>query len=79
MCTNLDHDWEDDFLKDIGQLAQNGENTDPESDYVEDVEIVEDAPLKLNTYKEVIVALENVQKFWKCVAMEQSHRGLLPQ
>ena len=64
VCTNLDCNWEDNaFLKDIGQPAQEGEITDPESNHIEDVEIVEDAPLVLNTYKEVIVALENVQKF----------------
>ena len=61
VCQNLDCDWEDNFLKDIGQPAEEGEITDPESDH--DVEIVEDTSLVLNTYKKVIVALENVQKF----------------
>ncbi|KAI6648394.1 hypothetical protein LOD99_8184 [Oopsacas minuta] len=59
--SNLDCDWEDNFLKDIGQPVEEGEITDPESDH--DVEIVEDTALVLKTYKKVIVALENVQKF----------------
>ncbi|KAI6646189.1 Chitin binding protein [Oopsacas minuta] len=52
VCQNLDCDWEDNFLKDIGQPAEEGEITDPESDH--DVEIVEDTSLVLNTYKKYL-------------------------
>ncbi|KAI6655723.1 Tigger transposable element-derived protein 4-like [Oopsacas minuta] len=74
VCQNLDCDWEDNFLKDIGQPAEEGEITDPESDH--DVEIVEDTSLVLNTYKKVIVALENVQKFLEVRGHEAEASGI---
>ena len=63
MCTNLDFDWEDNFLEDIVQPDQDDEETDLESDRIEDVEDI--SPFILNTHKEAIVALENVQKFFE--------------
>ena len=63
MCTNLDFDWEDNFLEDIVQPDQDDEETDLESDRIEDVE--DTSPFFLNTYKQAIVALENVQKLFE--------------
>ena len=38
VCTNLDFDWEDNFLKDIVQPDQDDEETDLDCDRIEDVE-----------------------------------------
>lgn len=78
ICTDLDSDrWEDNFMAELGQQDEEDEEGDEEDE--EGDEGMEDEPLpplKVQSFKEAIESLENVQKFLESRGYIQEALGI---